>query len=772
MASALIVPGVQVKTEFEPAPVLPGATGILGLVGVTDRGPLSPMRVSSFGELISLFGPATRFSMPEARTAFTNGVMEIVVARLAPGQVAKKATLQLRDDDDEIVATLEARAEGAWGSRLAARVTQVKTLGGTGIKYVNLDILLDGERVESLSNLVMDESNPNYLFGQINAQSRLVVAYDPLFEKGLPQALPKAPLAISDARTATARLSLGSTDVVTVEAKKTGAAGNLAAVRVRDGHYGLTLGGVDIRSKIEGKPKPPGNPGSNPQISIAVTPAVPGPGVNVVVSFDPAKPNTPRSYEGIATVDQLVKDVGKDPDLVVTKTSDALPAPSGAAPLGRRVTIEVVTEGGETATYADLPNLAAIEAISDPLVKFTAVQGAPGLPDETPGVPLSAGRSKGAALALTGDQGNAPLLELQPAPGASGAIAVEIVRGVSSADGATGVATISVFQDDALVETFPDLTMDPDDPNYLPAALRESALIRGYDLFVRSRSSSLPRGTPRPQAFTGGVSPTVDDYQDALDRLEAAEEVDLVIASVANQLDDAGVRAVHQAVNAHCLKMADPARNRIGLGSVTAQATSRRETRVAAILDHADDVRSDSFILTAPAGSEAAVAGLLSLQDYFQSPTFKPVAALGVPAGRYSDSELNQLVSGNVLVVNEKRRLGTIVIKGVTTSGRQINVQRTANKAVRDVKAIADVYIGLLNNEGNRNALRQQIIAMFLQMSRDGALVPSTDGKDPPFKVEVYSTQADFAQGIVRIDIAMRPVRAIDYVYATILVQN
>ena len=143
-----------------------------------------------------------------------------------------------------------------------------------------------------------------------------------------------------------------------------------------------------------------------------------------------------------------------------------------------------------------------------------------------------------------------------------------------------------------------------------------------------------------------------------------------------------------------------------------------------------------------------------------------------MPAGDYSDAELAQLVGGNVLVVNKKRKLGDIVVKGVMTSGRQINVQRTANKAVRDVKAIADVYIGLLNNEGNRNALRQQIIALFLQMARDGALVPSTDGKDPPYKVDVYSTQADFANGIVRIDIAVRPVRAIDYIYATILVQN
>jgi enamine deaminase RidA (YjgF/YER057c/UK114 family) len=310
--------------------------------------------------------------------------------------------------------------------------------------------------------------------------------------------------------------------------------------------------------------------------------------------------------------------------------------------------------------------------------------------------------------------------------------------------------------------------MDPDDAEYLPAVLQGSGLVRGHDLFVRSRSTSMPRNVARPQPFSGGASPLVDDYQEALDRLEQAEEVDLVIASVDNQLDDAGIKAAQQAVVAHCTKMADVARNRIGLGSVTASESPS----VNAILDHADDVRSDHFILAAPAGAAAAVAGLLSLQDYFQSPTYKTVPSLGVPAGAYTDANLNQLVGGNVLVVNEKRKLGIIVVKGVLTSGRQINVQRTANKAVRDVKAIADVYIGLLNNQGTRNALRQQITALFLQMERDGAIVPSTDGKDPSFKVDVYSTEADFANGIVRIDIAIRPVRAIDFIYATILVQN
>jgi phage tail sheath protein FI len=112
------------------------------------------------------------------------------------------------------------------------------------------------------------------------------------------------------------------------------------------------------------------------------------------------------------------------------------------------------------------------------------------------------------------------------------------------------------------------------------------------------------------------------------------------------------------------------------------------------------------------------------------------------------------------------------VLKGIDTSGDQISVTRVADQAVREAKAIAENFIGTLNTDSARVALREQIRATLTRMERAGALVPSTDGADPAFFVDVYSTQQDFAQGIVRIDIAVRPVRAIDYVYATIRVKN
>jgi len=113
-----------------------------------------------------------------------------------------------------------------------------------------------------------------------------------------------------------------------------------------------------------------------------------------------------------------------------------------------------------------------------------------------------------------------------------------------------------------------------------------------------------------------------------------------------------------------------------------------------------------------------------------------------------------------------------IVLKGINTFGDQISVTRVADRCIRETKAISENFIGRLNSADAREALKQQLIATFTRLERSGALVPSTDGTDPAFLVDVYSTQQDFAQGIVRVDIAVRPVRAIDYVYATIRVKN
>lgn len=762
MAKDLIIPGVSVRTEFEPVPPLPSVAGVLGVVGVTDRGPLTPVRIGSYAEFIETFGPASRFTLPELRDALANGITRAVVCRLAPA-AGRKATLTLMDADGEAAMVLEARAEGAWGRTLAAKVTEVRTLGGQGVKYINLEILLNGAVVERHDGLVSDPNSPDYMFARINNGSALVTAIDPVFGRALPPDVPQTALAEADGRAAQLVLQAGGADVVTVAARRQGRAGNRTSVTVRDGRAGLVLTGAGDEPMMKVTARAPGTAGTGFRVTVSAAPG----GTTLVVT--PPGGAAPRNIGPATTLAELVAGFDADPDLSAAAIGTALPAVAASAPLARQVTLEVVTEGQDTRRYEDLPDLAAIQAIDDSVIRFTAVEGATALPDTAPGAPLSGGRARGRALAVEAEAPTQPLVEFVPADNAPDSIAVRLRRGVSTLDNATAVVDLDVFVDGTLTATFANLTMDPDDENYLPAVLQGSGLVEAVDLFVRSGTTALPMGFVRPRSFDGGGDAvSTDDYLAALERMEQAEEVDLVLASVANQLDDAGVRTVHRQIVAHCSKMAGPARNRIGFGSVTAS----EQGSTAAMIDHANDVRSDHFALVAPSGIAPAFVGLLGRLEVFESPTFKTLANPAAPPGAYSDAELEQLVSANVVAVNSRRQRGTIAIKGILTSGRQINVQRTVNKAVRDIDAIAQKFIGKLNNEGNRTALNQQVFALLGQMERDGALVPSTNGSDPAFKTEVSATQDDFAKGIVRVSVALRPVRAIDYIYVTIFVQN
>ena len=130
-----------------------------------------------------------------------------------------------------------------------------------------------------------------------------------------------------------------------------------------------------------------------------------------------------------------------------------------------------------------------------------------------------------------------------------------------------------------------------------------------------------------------------------------------------------------------------------------------------------------------------------------------------------------ELLKAGVIPLEAQRGRGIIVVKGIATSKEQISVTRIADHSVRGVKNIADLFIGTLNSQSGRMALKGKITEFLMRMEREGSIVPSTDGKEPAFLIDVFSSELDFAQGIVRVDMAVRPVRAMDYIYATIKVE-
>jgi hypothetical protein len=275
--------------------------------------------------------------------------------------------------------------------------------------------------------------------------------------------------------------------------------------------------------------------------------------------------------------------------------------------------------------------------------------------------------------------------------------------------------------------------------------------------------------------LAGGVDASQSEYIDGLVLLEDVADVDLVAVALQDHGDVGNHRstAIYSAIIAHCEQMSADARGRLGFGQVSPSAPLPTDASDNDPLDlqMAGLLRSDRFVLLAPHGALGATVGRIGSLPYHQSPTFKTLAGLGDFRPALRVEQQRQYLQQSIVPIADVPGRGVAVVRGLTTDGDQINVRRIADRAVRGVRIIGELFIGKLNTEDGRNALKQKLTEFLLQMQAEDALVPSTDGTDPAFKLDVYSSQADFAQGIVRVDLAVRPVRAIDFIYATVLVQ-
>ncbi|MEM9493295.1 MAG: phage tail sheath subtilisin-like domain-containing protein, partial [Myxococcota bacterium] len=301
-------------------------------------------------------------------------------------------------------------------------------------------------------------------------------------------------------------------------------------------------------------------------------------------------------------------------------------------------------------------------------------------------------------------------------------------------DAGTTTFNLVVYADNnQLVERFDnlDVTADPqpDGTSAVIAALADSTYVTAQ--FALAASAPPPKqiktfGDGTAGAIAG-TEPNQAAYDGALDELTREGDVDTVLASVHGS-DLNLYSSVYAAVAAHCINMSGEAKNRIGFGGVPDGLTVTEITDMAALFN------SERFVLVAPAGLAGSVAGRIARLDYYRSPTFKNLSGVVSLTDDYLPSDLRTLLRANVAPVDLDRRLGFIVIKGITTSGEQISVTRVQDYAVRGVKRIADLFIGKLNNQLARLSLRQKLSEFFQQMEKDGAIVPSTDGQDPSFK--------------------------------------
>ncbi|HEX2028743.1 MAG TPA: phage tail sheath C-terminal domain-containing protein [Nitriliruptorales bacterium] len=192
---------------------------------------------------------------------------------------------------------------------------------------------------------------------------------------------------------------------------------------------------------------------------------------------------------------------------------------------------------------------------------------------------------------------------------------------------------------------------------------------------------------------------------------------------------------------------------------------SDRVVLVAPGIVAADRSQSPPTPVTLPgAYAAAAIAGKLSSLSAHISPTNKtlPVDDLETT---FTRAELKQLVLGRVLVLEERQ--GFRITKGITTSTNtawhQITTRRIVDYAKFGVRSAATPYIGLLNNERVRAAMRATINSFLATMVDDEMLVS--------YELDVSATRAEEIRGIARVELVLRPTFSIDFIKVTMFLE-
>lgn len=180
---------------------------------------------------------------------------------------------------------------------------------------------------------------------------------------------------------------------------------------------------------------------------------------------------------------------------------------------------------------------------------------------------------------------------------------------------------------------------------------------------------------------------------------------------------------------------------------------------------------SDRIIFVAPGmrvGSQtlsgaytaAAVAGLISSLPVQASPTNKTLAIGGLNV-EYTASKLEKLVQNRVLTI--EKREGYRVVKGITTATNsawhQVTTRRIVDYAIYGVRSACNPYIGKLNNERVRGAMKATLDAFLTRMVEDEALIS--------YELEVTATRAQEIAGECAVTMTIRPTFSIDFVRVT-----
>ena len=155
----------------------------------------------------------------------------------------------------------------------------------------------------------------------------------------------------------------------------------------------------------------------------------------------------------------------------------------------------------------------------------------------------------------------------------------------------------------------------------------------------------------------------------------------------------------------------------------------------------------------------AAIAGILSSKSAHVSLTNKPISVKKLEV-KFNSGQLESLIGDNIRVLPLEERNGPRVVRGITTSTnsawRQITTRRIVDYAKFGVRSAAQPYIGLLNNDRVRKALKGSI---------NGFLAGMVDDEMVTFyELDVTATRDDEIRGIAKVTMTLQPTFSIDYI--------
>lgn len=171
----------------------------------------------------------------------------------------------------------------------------------------------------------------------------------------------------------------------------------------------------------------------------------------------------------------------------------------------------------------------------------------------------------------------------------------------------------------------------------------------------------------------------------------------------------------------------------------------------------ATDAASGEGVTLPGSYAAAAIAGMLSSRDPHVSLTNKTVSVASLET-RFTPAQLEQLIHARVLGLEERR--GFRVVKAITTSTNtawhQITTRRIVDFAKFGVRSASEPYIGLLNNDRVRKALKGSINGFLAGMVDDEMVIS--------YELDVTATRDEEIRGIAKVTMTLRPTFSIDFI--------